>query len=151
MTWPKQQEALVCRQLRALGPWDRHKVIMQGLSTPSPMHAVKTDADTLREHHQFIREDAGDVGADATWGERLAAKYYNRLLKEYAVCDLHGYKEGKVGLRWRTEQEVVTGKGHFECGSLHCSAQEGLQSYEVPFKYVEQGSCKQVCSSSGAS
>jgi hypothetical protein len=117
---------------------------MQAFKTPS-QNQFKTDADALREHHQFIRDDAGEVAPDAPWGERLAAKYYNRLLKEYAVCDLRGYKAGQVGMRWRTEAEVVEGKGQFECGSLHCDAYDGLQSYEVPFRYVEQGCHKQVC------
>lgn len=69
--------------------------------------------------------------ADAPWEERLAAKYYQAIVKEYAVVDLSRFKEMKVGLRWRTEPEVIAGKGQFECGSLHCSERFGLQSFEV--------------------
>jgi len=47
------------------------------------------------------------------------------------------YKEGKVAMRWRVEKEVVTGKGHFVCGSKSCQEGRGLRSYEVNFAYVE--------------
>ncbi|CAM9306421.1 unnamed protein product, partial [Phaeothamnion confervicola] len=40
----------------------------------------------------------------------MALKYYRRLYKEYALADLSRYTEGKVGLRWRTESEVIAGK-----------------------------------------
>ena len=40
------------------------------------------------------------------WQRRLAKKYYDKLFKEYALADFSRYKEGKVGFRWRTEQEV---------------------------------------------
>ena len=32
-------------------------------------------------------------------------KYYDKLFKEYAICELKYYKEGKIALRWRTEKE----------------------------------------------
>ena len=74
----------------------------------------------------------------------MAAKYYKKLVKEYAVVDLSRYKEGKVGMRWRTEKEVISGKGQFECASLTCEHSRGLRSYEVPFVYKEQGETKKV-------
>ena len=36
---------------------------------------------------------------------------YDKLFKEFAIADLSRYKEKKIGLRWRTEREVVCGKG----------------------------------------
>ena len=46
-------------------------------------------------------------------------------------------------MRWRTEREVVSGKGQFACGSLSgCTAGASdvpLRSYEVNFAYVEGG------------
>lgn len=141
----RRHEAHTCRQLRDLSAMNRHRMIMKHMgATKSRPSFLKTDADTLRDHHQFIRDDGGFVSDEAPWGERLAARYYSKLLKEYAVCELSGYREGRVGLRWRTEQEVVVGKGQFECGSLACGAMQGLQSYEVPFKYVEQDQRKQA-------
>ena len=40
---------------------------------------------------------------------RLARRYYSKLFKEYAVADLSRHKEGRVGLRWRTQ--VRWGRG----------------------------------------
>ena len=40
-------------------------------------------------------------------------------------------QEGKVGMRWRTEREVVAGKGQFICGAKGCSERRGLASFEV--------------------
>ena len=40
-------------------------------------------------------------------------------------------QESKVGLRWRTEQEVVVGKGQFACGAKGCDERRALASYEV--------------------
>lgn len=113
--------------------WDRHKWLVNTYQA-SPARgkpSLRTDMDVLREHHQFIREDGGSVDLDAPWEERLAAKYYQTIIKEYAVVDLSRYKEMKVGLRWRTEPEVIAGKGQFECGSLSCTERFGLQSFEV--------------------
>lgn len=54
------------------------------------------------------------------------------------------YKDGQVGLRWRTEPEVVTGKGHFICGAKGCDETHKLSSYEVNFMYEEARQQKQV-------
>lgn len=54
------------------------------------------------------------------------------------------YKENRIGLRWRTEKEVISGKGQFECGNKKCTAREGLRSYEVNFAYSEAGESKQA-------
>lgn len=72
-----------------------------------------------------------------SWEQRLAIRYYNRLFKEYALVDLTYYKVNKIGMRWRTEKEVIDGKGQFTCGEVHCSNinTKDLCSFEVPFKY----------------
>jgi protein FRA10AC1 len=46
----------------------------------------------IRENHRFLwsEEEA------STWGEQLAKKYYDKLFKEYCICDLSRYKENKV-------------------------------------------------------
>jgi protein FRA10AC1 len=31
-----------------------------------------------------------------TWEKRLAKRYYDKLFKEYCICDLTYYKENKV-------------------------------------------------------
>lgn len=72
----------------------------------------------------------------------MSIKYYKKLFKEYALADLSRYREGKLGLRWRTEREVIDGKGHFVCGNKTCDARDGLHSFEVNFKYKEHGDVK---------
>jgi protein FRA10AC1 len=61
----------------------------------------------------------------------LARKYYDRLFKEYVIADLSRYTEGKIGLRWRIEGEVFSGKGQFICAEKRCNANKDLCSYEV--------------------
>lgn len=115
---------------------------------------VTSDEDALRSAHRFLR--SSDDDNDTSWESRLAAKYYSRLFKEYAIADLSRWREKQLGLRWRTEREVVSGKGQFTCGAKGCDATDGLASYEVPFAYTEDGVSKQalvklrVCASCGA-
>lgn len=102
----------------------------------------KTDYDVLQETYRFIRTEQDDVGN--SWEVRLAKKYYDRLYKEYCIADLSRYKESKIGLRWRTQREVVDGVGQFVCGAKGCKESRGLCSYEVNFGYVEAGEKKQA-------
>ena len=60
------------------------------------------------------------------WARRIAKRYYDKLFKEYALADLSRYKEGKIGFRWRTEAEVIRGKGQFICGNKRCNESEGV-------------------------
>lgn len=53
----------------------------------------KRDIDVIRANHQFVWE--ADDSVD-TWGKQLAKKYYDKLFKEYCICDLRRYKENKV-------------------------------------------------------
>ncbi|XP_047233163.1 protein FRA10AC1 isoform X2 [Girardinichthys multiradiatus] len=69
----------------------------------------KTDQDVLRENHRFLWRDEDEE--DMTWEKEVAKKYYDKLFKEYCIADLSRYKENKFGFRWRTENEVVSGKG----------------------------------------
>ncbi|KAF2293569.1 hypothetical protein GH714_002884 [Hevea brasiliensis] len=103
---------------------------------------VKTDRDTLREGYRFIRTEEDDM--DTSWEQRLVKRYYDKLFKEYCIADMSQYKSGKIGLRWRTEKEVISGKGQFVCGNKHCDEKNGLASYEVNFSYVEAGENKQA-------
>ena len=47
----------------------------------------------------------------------MARRYYDALHKEYAICDLSRWREGAVGLRWRTAAEVTSGKGERICAA----------------------------------
>eukprot|EP00752_Nemacystus_decipiens_P016118 g14413.t1 len=113
-----------------------------------------TDEEALRRQHRFVRDQEEDnrahqakgleaAEADPTaWEVRMASKYYKLLFKEYALADLSRYREDKVGLRWRTEKDVVSGKGQFECGALRCQERNDLHSYELNFRYKEAGVIK---------
>ncbi|KAJ7442456.1 folate-sensitive fragile site protein Fra10Ac1-domain-containing protein, partial [Mycena latifolia] len=82
--------------------------------------------------------------------EQLAAKYYDSLFREYAVCDLKHYKSGNFALRWRTEAEVLAGAGVTSCGNTRCAhhdpagppARTPLSTLELPFTYTEHGEAK---------
>lgn len=104
------------------------------------LDSTRTDADVLRQSYRFIRRPEDD--ASDTWETRLARRYYDRLFREFAIADLSRFKEQKVGLRWRTEAEVASGKGQFTCGARGCDAREGLASYELMFRYQEDGQDK---------
>ncbi|KAF7730166.1 hypothetical protein EC973_002774 [Apophysomyces ossiformis] len=129
--------------LRGVDAYTRHKKLMRDFknfyrsSSEVKPHETshKTEYEILREHHRFIRDD--DV--EASWEQRVAKKYYDRLFKEYAICELKYYKQGKIALRWRTENEVISGKGQFVCASTRCDSTESLNSWEVNFGYVEEG------------
>lgn len=123
---------LVPSQTRPRNLYDRHCHLIDLLRAPP----AKSDLQLLQEAHRFLRTPADD---DGSWEARLARRYYDKLFKEYVVCDLAGYRQGNVGFRWRTEAEVVQGKGQFHCGHKPCHSKIGLRSYEVDFKYVEAG------------
>jgi hypothetical protein len=114
---------------------------------------LPSDLVALQEKHQLIRDDAYDENNSADWKVRLARRYYNKLFREFAIIDLSQHLAGKYGLRWRTESEVLSGKGQTRCGSISCENSNVLNVYEMPFKYSEHGQIKRelikvcVCSS----
>jgi protein FRA10AC1 len=101
-----------------------------------------SDRAVLAQKHQFVRDDDVDAENAGDWGVRMAAKNYRQLFKEYAIVDLSRYVTGHVGMRWRVEKEVLSGKGQTTCGNKACSSAFELHSYEVPFKYEEHGERK---------
>ncbi|KAJ1616094.1 folate-sensitive fragile site protein Fra10Ac1-domain-containing protein [Pavlovales sp. CCMP2436] len=124
---------------------ERHRRFVSGYqSRYIPTAAAPTgpsELDIAREHSRFVwRDDETGTGVGLVWEERVARNYYDRLFKEYAIADLsQSVQHGRLGLRWRTEAEVVDGKGHFSCGNRKCSEAVGLCSYEVLFSYSERG------------
>ncbi|KAJ7564708.1 hypothetical protein O6H91_02G029400 [Diphasiastrum complanatum] len=134
-----------------LNAYERHKKFMgdyiryYGIQTTMPSdsnYPLKTDQDTLRETYRFIRSEEDDL--ERSWEQRLAKRYHDKLFKEYCIADMSRHKENKVGLRWRSEKEVTSGKGQFICGNKSCSEEEDLHSYEVNFNYKEAGELKQA-------
>ncbi|GAB6018459.1 hypothetical protein CHUAL_000162 [Chamberlinius hualienensis] len=129
---------------QALDAYSRHKKLVNDylLYYPGARDTLfkrdkskdKTDVDVIRENHRFLWSEEDETD---TWGKRLAKKYYEKLFKEYCIADLSRYKENKIAMRWRIENEVVEGKGQFVCGNKSCEAKEGLRSWEVNFAYLE--------------
>jgi protein FRA10AC1 len=119
-----------------LEQYSRHKRFVRdyirfyGNSQPKTARVGKTELDILQENHRyvcidnvlngvsqtltityrFVRE-ADENDTEISWEQRIAKRYYEKLFKEYAICDLKQYKEGRIAMRWRTENEVVVGKG----------------------------------------
>ena len=122
--------------LRGLTPLQRH----QHLLTLQARRPVRTEHDAIRDHHRFLWD--ADDGVPLSWEQRLSKKYHARLFKEYALADMSRYREGAVGLRWRTETEVFDGKGQFVCGAKGCNVDAELASFEVNFAYDEGGASK---------
>ncbi|KAG9050202.1 hypothetical protein FS837_007100 [Tulasnella sp. UAMH 9824] len=115
--------------------------------------AKRTDFDVLKASHKFLRDDEDEEEDNLSYDETVALKYYRSLFKEFAICDLKHYKSGNVSLRWRTEDEVVSGAGQFGCGNTRCKwhAPEEVEAsrkppalitLEVPFGYIEHGEAK---------
>eukprot|EP00898_Chlorokybus_atmophyticus_P004595 jgi/Chlat1/5136/Chrsp33S05136 len=131
--------------LLSLNAYERHTKFMQDYALfykgkealQRDSAPVKTDHDILRETYRFLRTEEDDE--DYSWEARLAKRYYKKLYKEYCIADMSRYKEGKLGLRWRVEKELVSGKGQFICGNKACDERRGLQSFELNFAYKEAG------------
>ncbi|KAL3266194.1 hypothetical protein HHI36_010377 [Cryptolaemus montrouzieri] len=94
-----------------------------------------SDEFLLRKNHKFLWND---TGSELSWDEQLARKYYNKLFKEFCICDLSRFKENQVALRWRTKNEVISGKGQFICAEKKCNVGDHLRTWEVNFCYVEE-------------
>ncbi|KAL3805879.1 hypothetical protein HJC23_007840 [Cyclotella cryptica] len=97
--------------------------------TNSSSHAAPSDYAQLRSHFQFVLpEDDGDGSTcqkyGSTWQQRMVLHYHSHLYKEYVLADLSRVsKGGPIGLRWRTEGEVKSGRGFRSCGNLACVQQ----------------------------
>ena len=101
-----------------------------------------TDLLELQSVHQFVRDSEEDVKLRGDWKIRMARRYYDRLYKEFAIFDVSRHREGLLGMRWRTEDEVISGKGQTLCGGKGCQVNTDLRSYEMPFQYTQNGSAK---------
>lgn len=129
----------------ALNAYERHRKLINDYFLYHPGAADKVlrrddskdkrDIDIIKDNHKFL----WDGEAADTWEKQLAKKYYDKLFKEYCICDLSRYKENKVAMRWRTESELVEGKGQFSCGARKCANTDGLKTWEVNFGYLEDG------------
>ncbi|KAF5312951.1 hypothetical protein D9619_003710 [Psilocybe cf. subviscida] len=118
---------------------------------PAPKPVGITEFEILKASHKFLRNEDEKPGS---WDEKLAEKYYSNLYREFAVCDLKHYKSGNFALRWRTEEEVLSGAGETTCGNTRCEHHFAprfrdddtpvvpLTTLELPFAYMEHGETK---------
>uniref|UniRef100_A0A1B0CQW0 Putative folate-sensitive fragile site protein n=1 Tax=Lutzomyia longipalpis TaxID=7200 RepID=A0A1B0CQW0_LUTLO len=125
---------------RGMDRFELHRALMAHIEEQKKAaRRGKTDIDVIRENHQFLWDD---TETNLSWERQLAKSYYSKLFREYCICDLTQYKKNQVGLRWRTENEIVLGRGQFICGNKHCGEKDGLTSWEVNFNYTEHGQRK---------
>jgi protein FRA10AC1 len=105
---------------------------------PKELKNVVCPADhaALEAEYTFIPSEE----APASWQARMVERYHSGLYKEFALANLS--RPGQLGLRWRTKQEVVDGRGELSCGNLQCRNSENLVTMEVPFSYTEKGAAK---------
>ncbi|CAN1132660.1 Protein FRA10AC1 [Linum perenne] len=85
-------------------------------------------------HNKFVNDYVKFYGNEKSSNVKLPVKTDRDTLREgyrYCIADMSFYKSGKIGLRWRTEKEVISGKGQFKCGNKHCDEGNGLASYEA--------------------
>ncbi|GAA5955390.1 hypothetical protein JCM3765_006763 [Sporobolomyces pararoseus] len=113
------------RTLEPLNAYDRDKRMWEIRNSYShgrrpPQPRTKHELDILKERHQFVRSSEVDPST-LSWEDQLAAKYYDSLFKEFAIVNLKHWRTGQIGLRWRTEDEVLSGIGHLTCASMRCS------------------------------
>lgn len=132
-------------------------------AAPSHRPSTLSELEVLQKNHRFIRDEDEDQVAARTWEEQLSLSWYNKLFREYALCDLTQYKSGGVALRWRTEQEVLDRIGELTCGALECRHHQPvytprdddhdtesplvpreLTPYQLNFRYEEGGQVKQA-------
>ncbi|ANQ05731.1 Uncharacterized protein PCOAH_00001590 [Plasmodium coatneyi] len=124
-----------------LSPMERHKLMMslhslQKTKMESDQGKYLDDYDVLKKKYQFIHDADNENNS-------LLQKYYKSICNKYVVCYLSEYKEKKIGLRWRTEDEIVSGKGHMICSANDCNNTD-LKTYEFLFRYDEGGIQKET-------
>lgn len=64
----------------------------------------KRDIDVIQENHKFVWDEDDEA---TTWEQKLAKKYYDKLFKEYCICDLTLYKKSKVGYSFERMKFIV--------------------------------------------
>lgn len=135
-------------QMRCLNPYQIHKLLINDYVLKKPGDTIllkrdtskdRTDLDVIQQNHKFLWEEGDKTDS---WELQFAKRYYDKLFKEYCIADLILYKENRIALRWRTEKEVIVGRGQFICGNKKCAEKNDLKTWEVNFAYVEHGAKK---------
>lgn len=105
----------------------------------------EADREILRQKYEFVQSSStqsekGESKKTSDWQDRMVQRYNDNLYKEFALADIS--RPGQLGLRWRTQQEVIGGRGETSCGNKRCLNSEDLSTLEVPFAYKETGILK---------
>ncbi|XP_066977728.1 protein FRA10AC1 homolog isoform X2 [Macrobrachium rosenbergii] len=88
-------------QMSNLTAYERHKLLINHYVLYYPGSTAllqrdtskdKCDIDVIRENHRFLWDEKDTPD---TWECQLAKKYFDKLFKEYCICDLSRYKENK--------------------------------------------------------
>lgn len=120
----------------------QHGTIMSKPSSSSTKSTLKNvvsaaDRAVLEERYEFVPSEKKKDAHESTWQDRMVQRYHDGLYKEFALADLS--RPGQLGLRWRTRQEVLDGRGERSCGNKRCVNSRELSTIEVPFAYQEGG------------
>lgn len=82
------------------------------------IQSIVNDADVeeLRKHYRFVPSGENPQN----WQERMTDRYQAHLHRDFVLADLTRAANKQLGLRWRTIEEVKSGKGESRCGNKHC-------------------------------
>mmetsp|Transcript_25438 Transcript_25438/g.29394 ORF Transcript_25438/g.29394 Transcript_25438/m.29394 type:complete len:159 (-) Transcript_25438:1427-1903(-) len=102
---------------------DSRRNVITGCCRERVVKNVVTSADraALEDHYSFIPSESTRSKNNTVtneWQERMVTKYHDHLFKEFALADLS--IPGRIGLRWRTREEVINGRGDRTCGNKRC-------------------------------
>ena len=95
---------------------------------PRKRKSTTDDADKLElaRHYRFVPKPTSSDREQSTWQDRMVQHYHKHLYKEYVLADMSFVSEQRLGLRWRTQQEVAEGKGSASCGNKDCPSHGNL-------------------------
>ncbi len=96
------------------------------------------DREVVLREHRFVRGEDGEVVDEVT------RAYEKALFKDFVIADLSRFEERMLGLRWRTADEVQTGKGDAVCAAKGCHTRDSLVALELLFSYREAGEDKRT-------
>lgn len=96
-----------------------------------------SDYEELKKSYKFIidddaeEEETSKSDPTSSWKDRMVQTYHRHLYKTHVIADLTQYKTSRIGLRWRTEEEVIIGKGVDTCGNKHCPSYDMAEDGNV--------------------
>lgn len=96
------------------------------------------DLDLLKREHRFLREDDDEPADEVT------RNYEKGLIRDFVIADTSRWQERMLGLRWRTVDEVRTGKGDSICAAKGCHSKDNLKALELLFVFREGGEDKRT-------